>query len=525
MNKLIMRKSLFLLLCLGALLASCSKVDSDPKVIVITFDGLRWQEVFTGADSVLVSDPKFAKNPEALMAKYWRPTPEERREILMPYAWSHIASNGFMIGNRLKNSLMQVSNNKSFSYPGYSEMFCGWADDERVESNDPVTNPNVSVLEVANKDPRYKGHVMVYGSWESIRFAVGNERGGFPGSTAFEPNCSPDPSPTLKMIDRVQESLFGDAKGGERPDAITYAYALETIRNDHPKVLFISFGETDETGHAGDYDRYLHSVNVTDACIRDIVETCEADPFYKGKTTYLISTDHGRGRGDRFTAHGADIRGANHTWLMALGRGIPAKGETTDNGVFYTKQIAATVADLLGIDFTPGNGVKCDPFDPGYHKDPEAPVASAEFPAIQATPKGRGVRYAYHEGDFMSVHEVLDSPVKTSGTLPFFSTEAKLRDDHFGFLFNSLMKIEKSGLYLISLATDDGAKLSLDGKLLFDIDRDGGGFSEAWIQLEAGFHRLEVPYFENYGGETIEIGLVGQGIDVEQLPASMLWYD
>ena len=65
MNKLIMRKSLLLLLCLGALLASCSKVDTDPKVIVITFDGLRWQEVFTGADSVLVSDPKFAKNPEA----------------------------------------------------------------------------------------------------------------------------------------------------------------------------------------------------------------------------------------------------------------------------------------------------------------------------------------------------------------------------------------------------------------------------------------------------------------------------
>ena len=41
-----------------ALLASCSKVDNDPKVIVITFDGLRWQEVFTGADSALVSDPR-----------------------------------------------------------------------------------------------------------------------------------------------------------------------------------------------------------------------------------------------------------------------------------------------------------------------------------------------------------------------------------------------------------------------------------------------------------------------------------
>lgn len=508
-----------------ALLASCSKVDNDPKVVVITFDGLRWQEVFSGADSSLIADPRFSRDPEALKAEYWRDTPQERREALMPFVWSHIASNGYLLGNREKNSLMRVFNNKSYSYPGYSEMFCGWADDERVDSNDPIPNPNVSVMEVVNQDPRYKGRVMVYGSWESIRFAVNNERGGFPGSTAFERNVSPNPSPRLEMIDRVMESIYGSPKGGERPDGFTYAYAMETIRNDHPKLLFISFGETDEWGHGGEYDKYLHAVHFTDGFIKDIVETCEADPFYKGKTTYLISTDHGRGRGDRFVSHGADIRGAEQTWLMALGRGIPAAGETSNNGPFYTKQVAATIADLLGVDFTPGNGVKCEPFDPTYYKEPETPVASATFSAVEATPKGHGVRYTYHEGPFMSVGEALASPVISSGTIPFLSTSAKRQEDHFGFNFNTLMKIEKTGLYQLSLATDDGSKLFLDGQLLFDIDRDGGGFAEAWIQLEAGFHRLEIPYFENYGGENIEVGLVGEGIEVEQLPASMLWYD
>ena len=510
---------------LCALLASCSKADKDPKVVVITFDGLRWQEVFSGADSSLVGDPRFVRDPEAMKAAYWRPAPEARREALMPFVWGHIASNGFLLGNREKNSLMQVSNNKSFSYPGYSEMFCGWADDERVTENDPVPNPNVSVLEVANQDPRYKGRVMVYGSWESIRFAVNNERGGFPGSTAFEPNVSPAPSPRLMMIDSMQESMYGMRGGDERPDAFTYAYAMETIRNDHPKVLFVSFGETDEFGHAGEYDNYLHTIRATDGFIRDIVQTCEADPFYRGKTTYLLTTDHGRGKLDRFKNHGGDIRGANHTWLMALGRGIPALGETKDNGPFYTKQLAATIADCLGIDFTPGDGVKCDPFDPSYHKAPEAPSAKDSFQSIEARPKGRGVRYTYHEGPFMSVEEALSSPVKAKGTIPFFSTSAKLREDHFGFNYNTLLKIEETGLYLLSLATDDGAKLFFDGKLLFDIDRDGGGFEEEWIRLEKGYHRLEVPYFENYGGETIEIGLVGPGIDVENIPASMLWYD
>ena len=520
-----MKKIQFFLLGICALVASCAKTDNDPKVIVITFDGLRWQEVFTGADSTLINDPHFVSDPQATKEAYWRPTPEARREALMPFTWSHIAKNGYLIGNRLKNSQMRVFNNKSFSYPGYSEMFCGWADDERIVENDPVPNPNVSVMEVANKDPRYKDHVMVYGTWESIRFAVNNERGGFPGSTAYEPNVSPNPSPSLKMIDRLQESMFGTPKGGERPDGITYAYAIETIRNDHPKLLFISFGETDGWGHGGNYDKYLHAVHFTDGFIKDIVETCEADPFYKGKTTYLISTDHGRGKGEKFKNHGADTRGAEQTWLMALGKGIPALGETSQNGPFYTKQIAATIADLLGIDFTPGNGVKCDPFDPSYYKEPEAPKASASFKAINATPKGHGIRYTYHEGPFMSVGEALASPVRKSGTIPFFSTDAKLTEDHFGFNFNTLMKIEKSGLYQISLASDDGSKLFLDGELLFDLDRDGGGFAEAWIQLEAGFHRLEIPYFENYGGENLEVGLVGEGIEVEQLPASMLWYD
>ena len=125
----------------------------------------------------------------------------------------------------------------------------------------------------------------------------------------------------------------------------------------------------------------------------------------------------------------------------------------------------------------------------------------------------------------MSVADVLASPVRARGTVPFFSTDAKLREDHFGFLFNTLIKVEETGLYLLSAATDDGSKLFLDGKLLFDIDHDGGGFSDSWIELEKGFHRLEIQYFENYGGETIEIGLVGPGIDTEQLPASMLWYD
>ena len=125
----------------------------------------------------------------------------------------------------------------------------------------------------------------------------------------------------------------------------------------------------------------------------------------------------------------------------------------------------------------------------------------------------------------MSVPQMLACPVKAQGITPEFSTAVKKTEDHFGIVFEGLMKIEKGGLYLLSSATDDGSIFFLDGQKLFDIDRDGGGYKGAWINLAPGYHRIQLQYWENYGGENIEIGLDGEGITYENLPASMLFYE
>ena len=519
----IKKKSLLAGLLALCALVSCNKGGNDPRLIIFTYDGLRWSEVFKGADSLLINNPAFVKDIPAAKAAYWRDTPEERREALMPFVWEYVPKHGYLIGNREKDSRVQLANSMGFSYPGYSEMFCGYADDERVNSNDPKPNPNTSVLEVVNKDPRYKGHVMMYSSWESIRFAVNNDRGGFPGSAAFEPGLSD--TPTTKLLNQIQDGQPKVMGTGERWDNITFGFAMETLRKDHPKVFYIGFGDTDELGHAGEYKEYLDGTRWTDGFIRSIVEACEADPFYKDKTTYLLLCDHGRGRGGKWKGHGADLRGSDETFFICFGKDAPVLGETSHNGPFYNKQLAATIADILGVDFTPDNGEKCAPIDPEFYEEPKIPEDAASFPAVNAVPKGKGLAYTYTEGDFMSVGEAFAAPVKARGVVPVFSTEPKLREDHFGFTYKGLVKIEKEGLYLLSLASDDGSKLWLDGELLFDIDRDGGGFSESWLNLGAGYHRIEVRYFENYGGETLEVGIEGCGLSEENLPAGMLFHE
>ena len=121
---------------------------------------------------------------------------------------------------------------------------------------------------------------------------------------------------------------------------------------------------------------------------------------------------------------------------------------------------------------------------------------------------------------------MLDAPVKASGITPAFGTEAiKQREDHFGLVFKGLLKIDREGEYILSVCTDDGSKGWMDGELLWDMDRDGGGFKDIYLKLDAGYHRLEVQYFENYGGDDVEVGLYGPGVEESRIPASMLYHE
>lgn len=352
-------KRLILILLSVLPVLTFAKGDKDTRLVIITIDGLRWQEVFQGAEENLLTDSKLVRDVEQYRNTYWRSTPEERRQALMPFVWNTVARQGILVGNRNLNSMMQVSNKTNISFPGYCEMMTGMVD-EAITSNDPVNNPHRNVLEAANEDPRYKGKVMMYGSWKSTRFAIHNELAGIPASVSYEPNIAKKQTPRIRLAERMLEGMPHYWRS-EHFDAFTYAFAIETLLNDHPKVMWISFGDCDEWAHARKYDLYLDGAKGTDAFIRDIYEALEADKFYKGKTTYLVTCDHGRGFGNEWSSHGSGTKGSEATWLMLFGNGIEAKGETRECGPYYTKQVAATIASILGIDFTPDNGTKTQP--------------------------------------------------------------------------------------------------------------------------------------------------------------------
>ena len=98
---------LFFLLPIHYLHAQKTEKQGVPNLIIITTDGLRWQEVFKGMDTVIASNPYFVKQDSTyLKNKYHAINFEDRRILLLPFFWNKIAKEGLIYGNRDKKKLI-----------------------------------------------------------------------------------------------------------------------------------------------------------------------------------------------------------------------------------------------------------------------------------------------------------------------------------------------------------------------------------------------------------------------------------
>ncbi len=334
-----------------------------PKVILITLDGLRWQELFTGADSLLVSNKDYVSDTTNLKEKFWRDSAQERRKALMPFFWSEVENLGQLHGNRALGSKMDLTNTMRFSYPGYNEILTGKADDENINSNDKINNPNKTILEQVNQQSGYEGKVAAFGSWDVFPFIVNEERSGVPVNSGFENAVGDNLSEREEFLNELQ-SQIPSPWSTVRLDAFTHHYAVEYMKRSHPELVYIAYGETDDFAHDGDYAAYLNATHNTDALIMALWTFTQNDPFYKDQTTFIISTDHGRGTEpvDSWRGHGSDVVGAEQVWLVIFGNGAKSMGEINTGEQLYTNQIAPTVLELLNLEVDPkqfeGNPLK-----------------------------------------------------------------------------------------------------------------------------------------------------------------------
>ncbi|MFZ9187579.1 MAG: phosphoglyceromutase, partial [Algoriphagus sp.] len=186
-----------------------SKTTKTEHLELVTLDGLRWQELFGGADSLLVDDTGMVEKPGSLLGDFWHSDPLVRRAKLFPFVWGTLAQQGQVYGNRYYGAKVDTQNKLWFSYPGYNELLSGSADDSRIRSNDKVPNPYKTFLEYLNEMPAYRNKVMAFGGWDVFPFIINESRSGIPVNSGFTPAIGTALSETEKLLNRLQKEIRG----------------------------------------------------------------------------------------------------------------------------------------------------------------------------------------------------------------------------------------------------------------------------------------------------------------------------
>ena len=322
------------------------------NVVLIVTDGLRWQEVFSGADPLLLNDKAGGSwTPvQELRQKYWHDDPKERRRLLMPFLWGTVAARGQIYGNQQRGSRAEVTNDKWFSYPGYNEMLSGVAD-PRIDKNEFGPNPNQTVFEWLNAQPGLAGKVEVFGTWNTFRDIFNVARSHLPvraGATLLDPADNSARGQLLAELNRTTTAL----EPGDPYDSFLYEALADHLRTHQPRVLFVGFGDTDNWAHSGRYDAVLEAAHHVDEFIGRLWQQMQANPAYRDRTTFIITTDHGRGGGlSEWKEHGIEEQGSGNIWIAVIGPDTPPLGERADVATVTQAQIAATVAAFVGRDY------------------------------------------------------------------------------------------------------------------------------------------------------------------------------
>ncbi len=341
------------LICTFAFASAAADVP-DRHVVLLTLDGVRIQELFAGMDAVIAYAPEADSGIyeiEVTRGRYWRDTAKERREVLMPFFWKTLAPAGMVLGNQALGSKVTVRNDQWFSYPGYSEILTGEPQAD-VKSNDFVRYPHETVLDYIHRTLELQPtEVAQIGSWDGFKFAASQKDGTFFMNGAYDPVPAELSTPEIELLGGLRRQVMQLWEESSN-DALTFRIALAYLKKHRPRVLWLGLGQSDDWAHARRYDRLLDYLHLVDGLIAELWQTLQSLDHYRGRTTLVITTDHGRGRTPAdWAEHAAGIEGSQDIWIAIIGPDTPALGEVRDHPDVTQSDVAATMLQYLDLDY------------------------------------------------------------------------------------------------------------------------------------------------------------------------------
>lgn len=291
----------------------------DAPVVLVTIDGVRWQEVFGGTDSARVPS---AMNGAALLPRLYR---------LGTQRGAFVGAPG--------HGTISASGPNYVSLPGYTEILGGRRSPCR--DNECARTRVPTLLDQA----RARGAtVAAFASWERLDLASTARPGTFFVSAGRKWSSDVDPYP---------------GHGDYRPDAKTASEALSYFERERPDVFFLGLGDPDEYAHRNDYPGYLASLRQADEIVGRLGDALERMGDRGRKTHVVVTADHGRAHD--FQNHGG-MPEAARVWMVASGPRFGARGNVASPSPRHLADVAPTLRLVLGLppDTTEGAGTELE---------------------------------------------------------------------------------------------------------------------------------------------------------------------
>lgn len=131
-------------------------------------------------------------------------------------------------------------------------------------------------------------------------------------------------------------------------DIKTYKNIKYVMKKFKPNLIISNFAGVDHAAHDNNWEAYIQKLRIADSLTGVLWNHIQKDPYYRDKTTLIITNDHGRHLDDvkeGFSSHGDSCLGCRHIKLLILGPDTPqGKVDTTYRQMV---DIAPTIGKLL----------------------------------------------------------------------------------------------------------------------------------------------------------------------------------
>ena len=199
---------------------------------------------------------------------------------------------------------------------------------DAIDSNEFGPNPTPSVFEWLNKFEEFRGRVAIYGTWSQYDNIFNKQRSGLMMQTGWTLPKKPHES----ARDALLRELYATTTEFDEEDVAELVSAdpaarLREVREAASAVRGLRRDR--QLGASGPLRPGARQRAIAfDYFVKQLWETMQAMPEYRDTTTFIITTDHGRGGGlTEWKEHGVEEKGSENIWIAVHRTRYRAAGE------------------------------------------------------------------------------------------------------------------------------------------------------------------------------------------------------